>query len=156
VDIIIIVAVDENNGIGKDNKLLYHLPNDLKRFKELTTNQTILMGKNTWNSLPVKPLPNRRNIILSDLEEDFGKENFFRTIYDAVATVETEKLFIVGGGMIYKQFINFADYLYVTKIHHTFNADTFFPKIDNRWELISSETIIDKINYSYLIYKKIK
>ena len=134
----IIVAVGNRGEIGYQNQLLCHLPADLKHFKELTTGHTILMGRKTWDSLPKKPLPNRRNIVISrnkDLRMD-GAE-VFSSPEEALKNIEVgEEVFIIGGEQIYQLFVNKADIIHLTHILADFEADAFFPKIDSEeWEL---------------------
>ncbi len=157
----IIVAIADNNAIGKDNQLLWHLSDDLKRFKLLTTGHTIIMGKRTFESLPIRPLPNRRSIVITDIpgETIAGCEMAY-SIQDAIDLAkEDDENFIIGGGSVYNQFMPIADKLYLTKVHKDFEADIFYPEIDfSKWELIHSETDLydDKsdLKYSYLIFKK--
>ena len=138
----IIVAVARNNAIGYGNQLLYWLPDDLKRFKALTTGHTIIMGRKTFESLPKGALPNRRNIILTR-NPDFraaGAE-VFRSLADALAQCQPEEeVFIIGGESVYKEAIGLASRLYVTTIEDTpAQADAFFPAIDaDKWELVQS------------------
>jgi dihydrofolate reductase len=161
-NISIIVAIAEDNAIGNENKLLCHISEDLKRFKRLTTGHTVIMGKNTYESLPKKPLPNRRNIVISDNRNDKyeGCEMAY-SIEDALEKCSEEhENFIIGGASIYRQFMDHADKLYLTRIHKAFDADTFFPLINfNNWELVEKEPIninVDNnISYNYEIYKKI-
>ena len=139
----IIVAISENNAIGKAGDLLCHLPNDLKHFKELTTGATVVMGKKTFFSLPRRPLPNRRNIVLTR-DESFQYENteVAHSIDHLLSILSAdEKVFIIGGGEVYKQFMPLVDELQITHIHHTWeDADTFFPEIDlSIWECASEE-----------------
>lgn len=162
-NISIIVAVAENNAIGKDNKLLCHISDDLKRFKKITTGNNIIMGKKTFKSLPNGPLPNRTNIVISDDKNDkFDGCIMAYSIEDAIEKCSDEKEnFIIGGGMIYRQFLKYANKLYITKIHKNFEGDTFFPEVNfNEWELIKKEKFeVDEKNkhsYSYLILEKIK
>ncbi len=128
----IIVAIAENYAIGRNNELLCHLPNDLKHFKEKTSGKTVIMGKRTFFSLPKHPLPNRRNIVISDIrgEQIAGVEMAY-SIEEAVRLADAEQEnFIIGGGMVYRQFMHIADKLYITHIHHSWpDADTFFPEI---------------------------
>lgn len=139
----LIVAIAENNAIGIAGDLLCHLPNDLKHFKEITTGATVVMGKNTFFSLPRRPLPNRRNIVLTtDTEFTYENTEVAHSIEQLYTMLnDEEEVFIIGGGKVYEQFINTVDKLYVTHIHHTWeDADTFFPKIDpNTWQCVSEE-----------------
>ncbi|MCX6233085.1 MAG: dihydrofolate reductase [Bacteroidetes bacterium] len=157
----IIVAIADNNAIGKDNQLLWHLSEDLKRFKLLTTHHTIVMGKKTFESLPVRPLPNRRSIVITDIaDEKIDGCVMAYSIEEAVGLCdETEENFIIGGGSVYKQFMSIANKLYLTKVHKNFEADTFYPEIDfSEWELMEKqENLTDEktgLNYSYLIYQR--
>ena len=139
--ITLIAAVSENNALGKDNQLLWHLPDDFKRFKNITSGHHIIMGRKTFESFP-KPLPNRIHVIITR-QKDYQPEACL--IVDSLAKAisvcpKDEELFIIGGGEIYKQSIEMADKLDITRVHHTFEADTFFPEINlNKWKLTSVE-----------------
>lgn len=139
----IIVAIAENNAIGRQGQLLCHLPDDLKHFKQLTSGHTVIMGERTWDSLPNKPLPNRRNIVLTDQpHKTFSGAHTAYSIPEAIALLNSsEEAFIIGGGMVYKQFFDHADRLYITHIHHTWDdADTFFPDIhQQQWLTVAEE-----------------
>lgn len=159
----IIVAVAENNAIGKDNKLLWHISDDLKRFKQLTTGNTVVMGKNTFYSLPAKPLPKRTNIVITDIYgEKIDGCVMAYSIDDAIKKCDDSKEnFIIGGGSIYRQFLPLSDKLYLTKVHKIFDADCFFPEINlNEWKLISREECSadekNDFSYSYLIFEKLQ
>ncbi|WP_430974312.1 dihydrofolate reductase [Sunxiuqinia rutila] len=155
-NISIIVAIAQNFAIGKNNDLLFHLPNDLKHFKEITSGHTIIMGRNTLLSLPKWPLPNRRHVIISDQPDDcFEGCEMVASIEEAIEKVKDEKeAFIIGGGMIYKQFYPLANKLYLTVVHQDFEADVYFPEIDySNWEQESREDFHDEKNgfdYSYI------
>ncbi len=139
----IIVAISENNAIGKNNELLWHLPQDLKRFKAITTGHTIIMGRKTFDSIG-KPLPNRRSVVITR-DENFHHEGVtvVHSIKEALATVASEKeVFIIGGGEIYKETLPLVDKIYLTTVHKSFEADTFFPKIDlSQWAIIEEEKL---------------
>jgi len=157
----IIVAISEDNGIGKDNKLLWQIPEDLKRFKKLTMGQCIIMGKKTWDSLPRRPLPGRKNIVLTDVPgERIDQSVTAWSVEDALNKCnDNEEVFIIGGGSIYRQFMPLADRLYITHIHEKTEADTYFPEIrDTEWEVIDKEehvSISAEIpSYSYVIYRR--
>ncbi|VBB45640.1 Dihydrofolate reductase [uncultured Paludibacter sp.] len=161
----IIVAVADNYAIGKNNKLPWHLPADLKRFKELTTGHAVVMGKRTFESLPNGPLPNRKNIVLTTiLEGDFDKYYEATSLRDALELCEKEKqVFIIGGASVFKQALDFPDIntMYITWIHASFEADIYFPKFDTtKWKEISREDHqADEKNpfaYSFCEYKRIK
>ena len=139
----IIVAIAQNNAIGFENKLLYWLPNDLKRFKALTTGHTIVMGRKTFESLPKGALPNRRNIVLSRQEIEFtGAERFPSLDAALAACCSEEEIFIIGGASVYQEAMNVANKLCITFIEDTpKQADAFFPSIDNSiWKETSRET----------------
>lgn len=143
-NISIIVAIAENRAIGKDNKLLWHISEDLKRFKQLTTGHTLIMGRNTFLSLPNGALPNRRHIVISDVkDEHFEGCEMASSIKSAVSMAgSAEECFVIGGGMVYKQFLPMAGKLYLTTVHQSFEADTFFPEIDfSQWKEISGERV---------------
>ena len=137
----IIVAIAENNAIGKDNKLLWNLPRDLKHFKEITTGQTVIMGRKTYDSMG-KPLPNRRNIIVTRQENllIMGAE-VTNTLEHALALcADEEEVFIIGGAQIYEQALKLTDKIYLTVVHESYEADTFFPDLDRDvWVELSSE-----------------
>ncbi len=159
----IIVAVSEDLGIGKNNELLWHLPDDLRRFKKLTFGKTVIMGKRTWESLPKKPLSGRKNVVITDIpHESFDNAVTAYSIEDALAKCEKgEEIFIIGGGSIYNQFMPLADRLYITHVHKKTPADVYFPKIDSRiWKVIDKEEYKagsnNEIPYTYLIYERRK
>lgn len=136
--ICIIVALADNNAIGKNQKLLCHLPYDLKRFKELTVGRAVIMGRKTFESLPKGALPNRKNIVLTSLP-GAGFIDCFAcySLSDALDICEKEdEVFMIGGHTVYKQALKIADKMYITRIHQTFEgADTFFPEVDyGEWE----------------------
>lgn len=159
----IIVAVSEDLGIGKKNDLLWHLPEDLKRFKKLTYGNTIIMGKRTWESLPRRPLPGRKNVVITDIpDETFEGAVTAYSIDDSVSKCErSEEIFIIGGGSIYRQFIDIADKLYITHVHRKSEADVYFPEINpGIWKVIEKEEFKpeteDGIPYTYVIYERRK
>ncbi|MDX1284550.1 MAG: dihydrofolate reductase [Draconibacterium sp.] len=159
-NISIIVAIAENFAIGKNNDLLFYLPNDLKRFKQITSGHTIIMGRNTLLSLPRWPLPNRRHIVITDKKDDVfpGCEAVF-SIEEAIEKVKDEQeAFIIGGGMIYRQFYPLAGKLYLTLVHKPFEADVYFPEVNySDWEEVAREDFYDEKNdfeYSYLDLKR--
>jgi dihydrofolate reductase len=155
----IIVAVSEDLGIGMGNDLLWHLPEDMKRFKRLTTGKTVIMGRRTWQSLPRKPLTGRRNIVITDIPgEEFEGAESATSITDAASKCKKDdEAFIIGGGSIYRQFMPLADRLYITHVHKKTPADVFFPEIDPKiWKVIEREDFKasepDRILYTYVIY----
>jgi dihydrofolate reductase len=144
-NISIIVAIASNRAIGKDNRLLWHLSDDLKRFKKLTTGHTLIMGRNTFLSLPNGALPKRRHIVISDIEgETFEGCEMARSMEEAVDLAGTDQeCFVIGGGMVYRQFLPVAGKLYLTQVHASFEADTFFPEIDfSRWKAQYTEEVV--------------
>jgi dihydrofolate reductase len=159
--ITIIAAVADNNALGKNNQLIWHLPSDLKRFKKVTSNHHVIMGRKTYESLG-KPLPNRTNIIISR-NTDFKAEGcvVVNSLQAAVeAAKKDENPYILGGAEIYQQAILFADKLDITFVHHQFEADAFFPKISKSvWKETSREDFkADEINiydYSFVTYQRI-
>ena len=139
--ITLIAAVAENNALGKDNQLLWHLPDDFKRFKSVTTGHYIIMGRKTFESFP-KPLPNRTHVIIS--RQNYKAPEGCIVVDSLTKAIEVcpkdEETFVIGGGEIYNQSIEIADKLDITKVHHTFEADTFFPEIDmDIWKLSAAE-----------------
>ena len=143
-NISIIVAIASNRAIGKDNRLLWHLSDDLKRFKKLTTGHTLIMGRNTFLSLPNGALPNRRHIVISDIAgESFEGCEMAGSIEESITLAGTnEECFVIGGGMVYKQFLPLAGKLYLTQVHASFEADTFFPEIDfSHWKALAREEV---------------
>lgn len=161
MNISIIVAIASNNAIGKDNDLLWHITADLKRFKKLTESHFIIMGKRTYFSLPRRPLPNRTSLIITDVTgEEIDDCLMAYSIEDAIEKMDKEKEnFIIGGGSIYKQFMPYADKLYITRVHKDFEADTFFPDIsDCEWQIVSKEDVNDDpqndFTYTFEIYER--
>lgn len=138
---IMIAAVAENNALGKDNEMIWHLPDDFKRFKQLTTGNHIIMGRKTFESLP-KLLPNRTHIVITR-QKDYNPEHCIvvDSLQKAIERVpEGEDVFIIGGGEIYNLGLPFADKIELTKVHSEFEADAFFPKINpDEWELTHEE-----------------
>ena len=159
----IIVAVSEDLGIGKDNELLWHISEDLKRFKKLTSGNAVIMGKKTWESLPRRPLQGRKNIVLTDdPNESFENSVTAYSIDEALNKCgPDEEIFIIGGGSIYRQFMPIADRLFITHVHKKAPADIYFPEIDRSiWEIIEKEEFktdeSNSIPYTYTIYERRK
>ena len=156
MNISIIVAVSQNNAIGNNNKLLYWLPNDLKRFKALTSGHTIIMGRKTFDSLPKGALPNRRNIVLSTQKDiHFDGAEIFSSLEEAIRHCNPEEeIFIIGGESVYKQAMDLANRIYLTRVEDsTKEADAFFPIIDEKiWKEKSREahSIDEKHLYPYI------
>ncbi len=158
--ITLIVAIGKNNELGKENDLVWHLPNDFKRFKKLTTGHHIIMGRKTFESFP-KPLPNRVHVVITR-NEKYKREGtiIVHSMKEALQIAKNDtQPFIIGGGEIYSLGIPIADKIELTRVHGSFDADTFFPEIQiNEWELIKEEHHdIDehhKYAYTYLTYLK--
>ena len=161
--ITIIVAAAENNAIGKNNDLIWSLPDDLKRFKRLTTGHCIIMGRKTFDSFPGL-LPNRKHIVISKKSKSYFPEEVIvvNNFEDAIkVTNEDQNPFIIGGGQIYNLAMKYSDTIELTRVHEEFEADTFFPKInEDEWELINQEKHeMDerhKYSFTYKTYLKIK
>ena len=157
----IIVAFSEGNIIGKNNKMPWRLPADLKRFKTITTGHTVVMGRRTYESIG-KPLPNRKNIVLTSIPESIIDCITADSLKDAIAISGQEtELFIIGGASVYKQAFPLADKLYITKVHANPNGDTKFPEIDySEWvEIFREEHKADEKNqydYTFVDYERRK
>ena len=155
----IIAAVGKNRELGKDNHLIWHLPNDLKFFKETTTGKTIIMGRRTFESLP-KMLPNRKHIVLSsssDFPEEVEVYNELKELLDAYKDTD-EELFVIGGASIYRLFIDIADKMYLTEVNaECSDADAYFPEFNqsdfDREVLKENED--EGIQYKHVLYKRI-
>lgn len=158
----IIAAAAENNALGKDNDLLWHLPDDFKRFKSLTSGHKIIMGRKTFESFP-KPLPNRTHIIITrDKNYKVKYEDCIvvHSLQEALNLVKGDHLsFIIGGGEIYKLGLKYANQMELTRVHGTFDADTFFPEFDkDKWQLTKEEyhpkDDRHEYDFTYLTYTK--
>ena len=160
-EITLIVAAGENDAIGKDNQLIWHLSDDLKRFKELTNGHHIIMGRKTFESFP-KPLPNRTHVVITRQDNYKVPSGVIvvNNLEDAFDASKSDKQpFVIGGGEIYKQAMPFADKIELTRVHENFDADTFFPKIDlNIWkETNNSFHAKDEkhqYNFSFITYSR--
>ena len=160
-----IVAVDANWGIGFNGELLERIPEDMKRFRELTTNHTIMMGKKTWNSLPSHPLPNRVNIVITHTGYQDSEMTSFMSMENAISRIQDwyddEELFIIGGGSIYEQLLPYCDTVYLTHIGRDHkNVDTYFPRIDKdpEWEIDTCTELRESVTgipYAFLTYKRV-
>ncbi len=139
----IIAAVSDNYAIGKSNNLPWHLPADLKHFRQLTTDHAVVMGKRTFESLSNGPLPNRKNIVLTSVMSEGVNEGYFEadSLEDAFYLCEKEEqIFIMGGATVYRQSVDKVDSMYITWVHGNFNADAFFPEINfDEWTEVSKE-----------------
>ena len=157
-----IAAIGKNNALGKDNDLLWHLPDDFKRFKQLTTGHKIIMGRKTFESFP-KPLPNRTHIIITrdhNYSLDLPSCIVVHSIDEALNLVQDDPIsYIIGGGEIYDLGMPHADVLEITKVHESFDADAHFPEIDKKvWKLIKEEFHPSderhNYNFTYLTYQR--
>lgn len=156
-----VAAIAENNALGKDNDLLWHLPDDFKRFKQITSGHYIIMGRKTFESFP-KPLPNRTHVIITRQKEYHPEGCIVVDSMEKAIEVcpKDEDIFIIGGGEIYNLGMDFADSIELTRVHENFEADTFFPEIDkNKWQLVSEEYHLaderHKFDFSYQTFTKI-
>ena len=156
-NITIIAAIGENNELGLDNKLIWNIKEDLKRFKKLTTGHSIIMGRKTFESIS-KALPGRLNIVLTKNKNfKFKDVSIASNIHEAIElTKDDEQPFIIGGSEIYSLFINMAQTMELTRVHDSFKADTFFPDINfGKWNKIYEEKFnFDNLPYSFITYKK--
>lgn len=160
----IVAAISDNNAIGKDQDLLWRMPADMRRFKDLTTGHAVIMGRKTFESLPKGPLPNRKNVVLTTLPEA-GFINCFacESMHDALDICEKEEnIFILGGALVYRQALRIADKMYITRVHAEFkDADTFFPVVNwDLWEEVERQEFpADAKNaypYTFLTYVRKK
>lgn len=158
----IIVAVDENYGIGKDGDLLAHLSPDLKRLKTMTVGNIIVMGSKTYMSFPKRPLPDRENLIITHHPENYPGIKCFTGVGEFLEYSKTadKPIFVLGGGSIYEQLLPYCEKAHITKILHSFEADTFFPNLDNNpeWEKENEEEIVtgEKYPFKYVTYVRRK
>ena len=155
----IIVATSKNRVIGNNNSLIWKLPSDLKRFKQITTDNTIVMGRKTYESIG-KPLPNRRNIIITrDTNYLVDNCEIVNSLEEALMLCNND-CFIIGGGEIYKQSIDIADKIYLTLVQEDFEGDTYFPEIGKEWTKVFREDFEpDEKNahkYSFIDYERYK
>jgi dihydrofolate reductase len=149
----LIVAADEQNGIGLDNKLLCYLPADLKYFKQVTSGHCIVMGRNTYESIG-RPLPNRTNIVVTRNKgltiDGCIVVNSLKDAVDYAKQHNETELMITGGGTIYADAVNWCDKIYLTRIHHSFSADTFFPEVSTLgFQLTASEKFLADEKHAY-------
>ena len=159
----IIVAKASNNIIGKNNSLIWHLPEDLKRFKALTTGHTIIMGRKTFESLG-RVLPNRKHIVFTqnpDFKVDDENVEIVHSLLQIQEYIESEEeVFVIGGAMIYGLLMPYVTKMYITQINQDFEGDVFFPKVNpEKWEIIDRQKGIqdenNELDYEYITYEKI-
>ena len=160
--ITLIVAAAENNAIGKDNKMLWHLPNDFKYFKKNTLEHSVVMGRKTYESIG-KPLPDRRNILLTrDLRYSNEDVDVANSIQEVINYCRDEReIFIIGGAEIYKQTLPLANRILLTRVHTTIDGDAFFPELlDHQWKLVSEEKHEKDekhaFDYTFEVYERVK
>lgn len=165
-----IVCADQNYGIGSNNELLIHIPEDMKLFKKITTKGTVIIGSKTYESLPKRPLPNRQNIIITRKCKKQPKIQKDGTIHSNMKYIkawlankevinENKGIYVIGGGQIYKELLNQCERIYITKVFKAFdNVDTFFPNIGemSEWELTTTSEIkeYNDIQYQFCIYDR--
>lgn len=161
-----IVAADLNNGIGYNNELLIHIPKDLKRFKEITSNNIVIMGRNTWESLGRKRLPDRTNIVIT--RESFSDEDYgvvFAELDEIKLWLSKQKdnknehIFIIGGEFIYNELLEYCDTVYMTRIFHKFeNVDKYFPyfPLNADWPIESKSEVYKYKDYTYQFVKYVR
>ncbi len=158
----LIVAASINNAIGKENQLLWHLPNDLKFFKNTTWGGVVIMGRKTFESVN-KPLPGRTNIVITK-QPNWNADNVVvaNSLEDALekaTALNFKEIFIIGGGEIYKQSIEIANRIYLTKVHTEIDGDTFFPDLNNDWKMISNRDFKsdekNKFDHSFQIWERV-
>lgn len=153
----IIAAIGKNRELGKNNDLIWHLPGDLKFFRKITTNHTIIMGRKTFESLP-KMLPNRKHIVLTTKGNFQSEVEVYKELKQILKTYKDtqEEIFIIGGASIYEQFLDYSDKLYLTEIDAQEEADVYFPNFDkeNYEKEILSENEDNGISYKHVLYIK--
>mgnify|MGYP003403621138 CR=1 len=151
--ITLIAACSSNRVIGKDNTLIWNVPGDLKRFKELTYGNPILMGRKTFDSIG-RPLPKRTNIVVTR-DNNWSREGVFvyNDINEAISEYKNTNLFVIGGGEIYSSLIDIADKIELTLIDKEFDGDSYFPELDDKWIVENSESMTcEEFNYHYITY----
>jgi len=153
----IIVAMSDNRVIGNNNELIWKLSSDLKRFKDLTTNNPVVMGRKTYESIG-RPLPNRRNIIITrNLEYQVDDCEIVSSLEEALLLTNSD-CFIIGGGEIYKQSLEIVDKIYLTLVHKEFEGDTKFPELNKEWIEVSRANFDsdekNEYNYSFIEYDR--
>ncbi|MBN1950805.1 MAG: dihydrofolate reductase [Bacteroidales bacterium] len=157
MELVIIAAIGKNGELGYRNKLLWHISEDLKRFKRLTSGYTVIMGRSTFESIGSKPLPQRRNIVLSRFGSGMHEGvEWAASIDEALGKVrDEEQVFVIGGAKVYEGLLPFSDRMYLTRVHESYRADCYFPEIKpDEWMITEQVNIEDDlqagVNYSYL------
>ena len=163
--VIAIAAVDKNWGIGRNGDLLVNIPKDKEFFKYITNNSIVIMGRKTWDSLPKKPLPNRENYVITKTPERYSENGAkFITLLEAIQMIEnsdiSSRIFIIGGGQIYKELLPYCAMAEITKVYKDFKADTFFPNlsIDENWIATGEAPVqyYNEIPYQFFTYENVK
>jgi len=155
----IIAAVAENRAIGKNNQLLWHIPEDLRRFRQLTTGHAVVMGRKTFASIG-KSLPNRQNIVITRSPQSLCVDGVVAvsSLQEALQKAQGDEVFIIGGESIYRAAMPLAQRMYITQVHAEFEADTFFPPIGEEWKLVDSKEVADceksGLRYSFLTFER--
>lgn len=161
----LIVNADKNWGIGKENQLLVHIPNDMKMFRQTTTGKVVVMGRKTLESFPNgMPLPKRTNIVLTTDQDYDGRGavvvHSTEELFDELKKYSDEDIFIIGGESIYKMMLPYCDTAYVTRLDYAYDADTYFPDLDEmeEWKIVeeSDEQTYFDLEYVFLKYQKMK
>ena len=158
----IIAAIGKNHELGKNNELLWHISDDLRRFKKITSGHPVIMGRKTFDSIHNKPLPNRRNIIVTNSSDySYPGIEIVHSVEEALNKIgDRDEVFILGGASIYRQFLPIAHKMFLTLVDKKYEADTYFPRYDkNEWETIEQINITDDVqagvNYSFLTLQRI-
>jgi dihydrofolate reductase len=159
MNLVLIAAISDNRVIGKDGELPWRVPEDMKRFRELTSGNSVVMGRKTYESIDEKfrPLPNRKNIVLSQSVDDLEGAYIARTAEEALELSNNSDTYVIGGEQVYDLFLPLADKLEITRIHRKYEGDVFFPEVNwGEWNLVGGEKdLISKnkdIPYSFLSY----
>lgn len=160
----IILVADNNWAIGKNGNLLARLPEDMKRFREITTGHTVVMGRKTYESFPKRPLPNRVNCVISRTQKKIEGAEVFGSVEDFLEYAKEikDEIFVIGGGEIYSQLLPYCDKAYITRVYESFEGDTFFTDIDAlpEWEAVKSSDITEtngfKIRFIDYVRKETK
>jgi dihydrofolate reductase len=153
INLVLIAALSENNVIGNKGKIPWHLPLDLKHFRDLTIGHPVIMGRNTFDSLPKKPLPNRRNIVLSRSDLSYPGIIFSKSFDEAISLCEdVETVYVIGGQRVYEESLPFANRMELTRVYGKFEGDCFFPDVNfDEWSLLRRE---ENLNCCFLSYSR--
>ncbi|VVB83873.1 Dihydrofolate reductase HdrB [uncultured archaeon] len=160
MNLTLIAAISENNVMGNKGKIPWRIKEDMKRFRELTLNHPVIMGRKTYESIPekFKPLPDRKNIVLSKSMKDYAGIYIARNTCEALSLSEGKSSYVIGGREIYEEFLPFTYKIELTRVHRNYEGDVFFPKINwDMWKIINEEKNISEngIPFSFLTYERI-